>query len=105
VHHFGGSIVRAPQIVHGKSSKVRITKPSPLLEDLPKVFDVMRYHSLIASVYEFPKQLEITGRETEHDLIMALQHKERPIYGVQFHPESIGTPYGAQILKNFVEKC
>jgi anthranilate synthase/aminodeoxychorismate synthase-like glutamine amidotransferase len=104
-HYFGGKVTRAPQIVHGKTSKVKVTKSSPLLADISQTFEAMRYHSLIASDEGFPQELEVTGREVEHNLIMALQHKRLPIYGVQFHPESIGTPEGQQILRNFIEKC
>jgi len=105
VHHLGGKVVRAPQIVHGKTSKIRIIGNSPLLSQLPEIFEAMRYHSLVASDTDLPSALSITGRELEHNLIMSLQHKQLPMYGVQFHPESIGTPYGEQILRNFIERC
>jgi len=105
VHHLGGQVVGAPQIVHGKSSMVRVTAASPLFDGLPESFEAMRYHSLIASEEGFPGELEVTGREEGHGLIMALQHKSRPLYGVQFHPESIGTPEGHRILRNFIELC
>jgi anthranilate synthase component 2 len=104
-HYFGGKVIRAPQIIHGKMSRIKITKDSPLLAHLPKNFEAMRYHSLIASDQGFPEELEVTSRESEHNLIMALQHKSLPIYGVQFHPESIGTPEGEKILRNFIETC
>jgi anthranilate synthase/aminodeoxychorismate synthase-like glutamine amidotransferase len=104
VHHLGGHVVQAPFIVHGKTSKVKVAK-SPLFEGLPDTFEAMRYHSLVASEEGFPEDLTVTGRELEHNLIMALEHKHLPMYGVQFHPESIGTPEGQKILKNFVERC
>jgi anthranilate synthase component II len=104
VHHLGGQVVQAPYIVHGKSSKIKVTK-SVLFDGLPETFEAMRYHSLVASDESFPAELTVTGREVEHDLIMALEHRSLPIFGVQFHPESIGTPEGQKILKNFVERC
>lgn len=104
-HHFGGTVERAPQVVHGKSSKVKIEQSTPLFDGLPEIFEAMRYHSLIALDKNFPAQLKVTAREVEHGYIMALEHRERPIYGVQFHPESIGTPLGARMLENFVQKC
>lgn len=105
VQHLGGRVVRAPHIVHGKASKVKVVNSSVLFAGLPETFEAMRYHSLVASEELFPSELKVTGRESEFDLIMALQHKELPMYGVQFHPESIGTPEGQKILKNFVERC
>lgn len=105
VHHLGGNVVQAPQIVHGKTSEVRFIKPSPLFEGLSNPFKAMRYHSLVAAEESFPEVLEITAREVGQDLIMAIQHKEKPLYGIQFHPESIGTPEGLQLLRNFVERC
>jgi len=105
VHHLGGQVVGAPQIVHGKSSRVEVIAATPLFDGLPESFEAMRYHSLIASEDGFPAELEVTGREEAHGLIMALQHRSRPLYGVQFHPESIGTPEGHKILRNFIELC
>ena len=105
VHHSGGRVVGAPEIVHGKSSIVEVTSPSPLFEGLPQSFEAMRYHSLIASEDGFPEELVVTGREKGQGLIMALEHRSRPLYGVQFHPESIGTPEGHRILRNFIELC
>jgi len=105
VHHMGGKVVQAPQIVHGKSSQIKITSATPLLDGLASPFAAMRYHSLIAAEVHFPAKLEITARETILGLIMALQHRSKPIYGVQFHPESIGTPEGNKILRNFIERC
>ena len=105
VHHFGGQVVRAPQVVHGKSSQIDIEQPTKIFEGLPGSFQAMRYHSLVADEPSFPDVLKITARESAHGLIMALEHKTQPIYGVQFHPESIGTPQGSLLLRNFVETC
>jgi anthranilate synthase component II len=103
--HLGGKIARAPQIVHGKSSQIEITAPSKLLDGLPQTFEAMRYHSLVALDEGLPKELVVTARDTQSHLIMAFHHVDQPFYGVQFHPESIGTPRGAQIMRNFLEKC
>ncbi len=105
VQHLGGNVVQAPAIVHGKTSPIAILNPSPLLEGLSSPFQAMRYHSLVAADENWPEELEVTARDTVDNLIMALQHKSKPLYGVQFHPESIGTPEGARLLRNFVERC
>lgn len=107
VHYLGGRIVNAPEIVHGKSSKIELTTiDSPLFKELPQHFEAMRYHSLIAAEDDtFPHCLRVTARESRHGLIMAVEHKTEPIFGVQFHPESIGTPHGERLLENFSALC
>jgi len=105
VHHFGGKVVRAPEIIHGKMSEIKAESDSPLFAGVPENFQAMRYHSLIASEEEFPSQLRVVARETGKGLVMAVQHKTDPLYGVQFHPESIGTPAGQTILENFICRC
>ncbi len=82
-----------------------MTSRSRLFEGLPPSFEVMRYHSLVAAEDDFPSVLEVTARESSGGLIMSLQHRSRPVYGVQFHPESIGTPEGKRILRNFIDLC
>lgn len=105
VHHLGGNVVGAPQIIHGKSSRIKLDAADKLFAGMPDSFEAMRYHSLVASEENFPAELKITARESENGLIMAIEHATDPLYGVQFHPESIGTPQGAQILENFIRKC
>jgi anthranilate synthase component II len=105
VEHLGGKVVRAPEIVHGKSSTVQVVAASPLFDGMGETFEAMRYHSLVAEEVSLPEQITVTAREAKNGLIMALQVNNRPMYGVQFHPESIGTPDGAQIMRNFLEKC
>jgi anthranilate synthase component 2 len=100
--HLGGAVERAPQIVHGKTSFVEILSPCPLLEGIENGFKAMRYHSLTVQADKLPDCLEVVAREREHGLIMAMQHKKQPMFGVQFHPESIGTPAGQQIIRNFL---
>jgi anthranilate synthase component II len=103
--HLGGSVVRAPPIVHGKTSRIEIVSKSPLFDGLPSTIQAMRYHSLVAEADKMPAELQVTAVESSHKLVMALQHASKPIYGLQFHPESIGTPDGKAILRNFLEKC
>lgn len=108
IHLSGGSVVPAPEIVHGKTSPVRILKPHPLLAGLPNPFTVMRYHSWTVDRDSLPPEFELLAETVETDsarepLIMAVAHKKYPLYGVQFHPESVGTPEGAQLLRNFIE--
>ena len=98
---FGGKVDRANEIVHGKTSKIRHTG-SVIFEDIPEIFDATRYHSLIAMEDLFPPELQITAR-TENGLIMALEHKKLPIFGVQFHPESIVTEHGMKMVTNFLK--
>jgi anthranilate synthase/aminodeoxychorismate synthase-like glutamine amidotransferase len=104
-HHLGGQVIQAPEIKHGKTSQILIIESSPLFTGITNPFTAMRYHSLVVSEENLPDQLLVTARDTQQDLIMALQHKTRPLYGIQFHPESIGTPEGKKILENFLTQC
>jgi anthranilate synthase/aminodeoxychorismate synthase-like glutamine amidotransferase len=104
-HYLGGKVERAPHIVHGKTSSITITAASPIFRGLPQQFTAMRYHSLVVDEKTLPERLQVTARDTGTSLVMAVQHKDIPLFGVQFHPESIGTPEGATILRNFVELC
>ncbi|MEM6915340.1 MAG: aminodeoxychorismate/anthranilate synthase component II [Verrucomicrobiota bacterium] len=97
---FGGDVVRAERLMHGKTSPV-LHGGNGIFEGLPSPFEATRYHSLIVKRETFPDCLEITA-ETEEGEIMGLRHKELPIYGVQFHPESILTAEGKKLLKNFL---
>jgi anthranilate synthase/aminodeoxychorismate synthase-like glutamine amidotransferase len=99
---FGGKVVKAPEIFHGKLSKVSHNQEK-LFENISNPYSVVRYHSLIIEKDSLPDVLQITGvLEENPDIIMAIQHKERPIYGVQFHPESIDTDYGMKLIENFL---
>lgn len=100
---FGGQVVRAPQVMHGKRSAVRHTDRG-VFAGLPNPFQATRYHSLIVERETLPDCLEITA-ETEDGIIMGLQHRELPIHGVQFHPESIATEAGHDLLGNFLGLC
>ncbi len=97
---FGGHVVRAPLPMHGKLSSLRHTGIG-LFKDLPSRFEVTRYHSLIVERASLPADLEATA-ETSEGIIMGLQHKTLPIHGVQFHPESIASQCGHDLLANFL---
>ena len=99
-HFFGGRVVRADRLMHGKTSPI-IHKNTDIFRDMPQGFLAMRYHSLLVERATFPDCLEITA-ETAEGEIMGLRHKTLPIWGVQFHPESIATENGMQMLKNFL---
>ncbi len=98
---FGGDIVRADTIMHGKLSKIKHTNKG-VFSDIPDNFDATRYHSLTVKPETLPDCLEVTA-QTEDGTIMGLQHKELPLHGVQFHPESIASEHGHRLLKNFLE--
>ena len=99
---FGANIVKSENPTHGKTSKIFVCENSKLFKNLPKNFDVTRYHSLEVDKSSMPPDLKITA-ETQDGIIMALEHNALPIYGVQFHPEAILTQYGHELLKNFID--
>lgn len=98
---FGGKVVKAPEIMHGKTSPITHNKKG-IFKNISSPIEAMRYHSLVSEGSSFPSDLEITA-QTDDGIIMGLRHKKFPIHGVQFHPESIGTPAGMQMVKNFLE--
>lgn len=98
---FGASITYAARLMHGKQSVITYDKNCRLFDGCPESIRVARYHSLAADPATMPDCLQITAMADDGD-IMAVQHKEYPIYGVQFHPESIMTPDGKTMLKNFI---
>jgi anthranilate synthase/aminodeoxychorismate synthase-like glutamine amidotransferase len=100
-HVFGGDVIRADRLMHGKTSPIH-HHGDGLFKGLPNPFTATRYHSLIVKRDTLPDCLEITA-ETEENEIMGLRHRELPIYGVQFHPESILTTEGKQLLANFLK--
>ena len=100
---FGGTVTYARQLMHGKQSRVTFDRSCPLFRGLPEQGLVARYHSLAVAADTLPPELKATAR-TEDGEIMAVQHRQYPIYGVQFHPESIMTPEGKTMLKNFIEE-
>ncbi|MDZ4858992.1 MAG: aminodeoxychorismate/anthranilate synthase component II [Candidatus Hydrogenedentes bacterium] len=98
---YGGEIVRADRIMHGKISSISHTG-NPLFANVPSPFNATRYHSLIIRRETCPDCLEIIAETTDQGEIMAVAHKDHPVWGVQFHPESILTESGKQIVKNFM---
>lgn len=98
---YGGKVIRAPQVMHGKLSPIHHGDLS-VFKGLPQDFDATRYHSLIVERASLPETLEVTA-ETADGLIMGLQHKSHPVHGVQFHPESIASQHGHALLKNFLD--
>ncbi len=99
---FGGKVIRAERLMHGKTSPIHHHGTS-VFEGLPSPFTATRYHSLLVERESLPECLEITA-ETEEGEIMGLRHKDYPIEGVQFHPESIITDHGHQMLRNFLKQ-
>lgn len=98
---FGGRVIHAPMLMHGKTSEI-LHQGDAMFAGIPSPFVATRYHSLIVERSTFPDCLEITA-ETRDGLIMGLRHRDLPIYGVQFHPESYSTSAGKQILQNFLD--
>ena len=100
---FGATVTYAKRLMHGKQSQVKFNSDCLLFADCPETAPVARYHSLAADKGTIPECLKITAL-TDDGEVMAVQHKEYPIYGVQFHPESIMTPDGRQMLYNFLKE-
>lgn len=97
---YGGVVLRAPHLMHGKTSMI-YHREDALFTGVPSPFEATRYHSLIVEEASLPSSLMVTAFTADGD-IMALRHKQHPVYGVQFHPESILTTYGERILRNFL---
>jgi len=100
---FGATVNRAPELLHGKTSIVS-HQQSGILENIPSPFVATRYHSLAIDESTLPKEIEVTGR-SESGVVMSVRHKELPIEGVQFHPESVLTEHGYQMLGNWLVQC
>jgi len=99
---FGGRIVRAPRLMHGKTSSVEHDGRG-VFKGLSGAFAAARYHSLVVSEDGWPAELDITARAADEGTVMGLRHREWPLHGVQFHPESVLTGEGRRILRNFLE--
>jgi anthranilate synthase/aminodeoxychorismate synthase-like glutamine amidotransferase len=102
---FGGDVVRAERLMHGKTTMVA-HDGHPLFEDIPSPVEVMRYHSLVVAPDSLPAELRTIAWSSDREPgreIMALAHRRYPVYGVQFHPESVATPHGKRLLANFLE--
>lgn len=112
IYYFGGHIIRASEIMHGKTSEIKLLSVSGkipglsypnLFRGLPKKIQAMRYHSLIGKREMIPSDFLTTAETIPDGVVMGIQHRTFPLYGIQFHPESIGTPHGKDILRNFLE--
>jgi anthranilate synthase/aminodeoxychorismate synthase-like glutamine amidotransferase len=99
---FGGNVVRAPKLMHGKTSEVKHDGRT-IFKGIPREMTCTRYHSLIVEERGLPDELEISARTADGETIMALRHRELPIEGVQFHPESVLTTHGKKIVENFLK--
>ena len=97
---YGGVVTRAPELMHGKASQIHHDRKG-VFEGLPSPFSAIRYHSLCAAPEAMPDTLQVTAR-SDSGVIMALRHRQYPVHGVQFHPESILTEHGKALLKNFI---
>ncbi len=100
---FGGEIVRAKRLMHGKTSDIKVTLNDDIFKDIPQQFRVTRYHSLVVNPKKLPENIIPTSYSLDDEEIMSIRVKDRPIYGVQFHPESIMSQYGKEILNNFLK--
>ncbi len=98
---FGAGLQKPGRIVHGESSMIRHTNDSDLFRGIPENFQAGRYHSWCVQEKAFPEVLRCTATDAD-GLIMAVEHRQFPLFGIQFHPESIMTPYGAQIIENWL---
>lgn len=98
---FGANICHAKQLMHGKKSNVKIDNTDAIFRGLPERIDVARYHSLIADIDTMPKVLKVISVDDNNE-VMAVRHRDYPVYGLQFHPESILTPDGRVMIENFL---
>jgi anthranilate synthase component II len=102
-YSFGAKIEKAQKIMHGKTSKLKFIE-TELFKSLPQQLEVMRYHSLIINKDTLPAFFQVLAKSMDDDEIMAIKHSKYPLYGMQFHPESVGTGLGKQLLENFLNQ-
>ena len=100
---FGGEVIRAKNMMHGKTSQVEVKESSIIFKDLPQEFRATRYHSLTVNRSNLPDNILVTSYSKDDNEIMSLEIEDKPIYGVQFHPESIMSEYGHEMLNNFLK--
>lgn len=100
---FGANITYAKKLMHGKQSEMKVDSECPIFKGLEGVIKGARYHSLVAEKNSIPKELKVVATDVSDGEIMAVKHKEYDIYGLQFHPESVLTPQGKTIVKNFLD--
>jgi len=100
---FGGEVIRADKMMHGKTSKIEVICEDILFKDLPKQMTETRYHSLTVNKNNLPNNIIVTSKSLDDDEIMSLKIKDKDVYGVQFHPESVMSEYGHEIIDNFLK--
>ena len=100
---FGAKIVEAKNMMHGKTSEIKVIKDTPIFKDMPKEFIATRYHSLVVDKDSLPSTIKVTSYSKDDNEIMSLQIRGKKIYGVQFHPESIMSEFGHKIIDNFLK--
>jgi len=100
---FGAKVVGAKNLMHGKTSQVSTLTPTAVFKTLPEQFQATRYHSLVLEKQTLPESITVTAVSNDDEEIMAIEIKDRPIYGIQFHPESIMSEHGHQMLDNFLK--
>ncbi len=100
---YGGTVSYAKRLMHGKTSRVDVDNSCPMFHEMERQITVGRYHSLVAVETDLPDELIVVARSADGE-IMAVRHRDKPVYGLQFHPESILTPEGHMVLRNFVER-
>jgi anthranilate synthase component 2 len=100
---FGGEVIKAPQMMHGKTSQIQVIEDDVIFKNLPKTMTETRYHSLTVNKENLPKNIIVTSKSCDDDEIMSLKIKDKHIYGVQFHPESIMSEYGHEMIDNFLK--
>ena len=100
---FGGEVIRADKMMHGKTSKIEVICEDILFKDLPKQMTETRYHSLTVNKNNLPNNIIVTSKSLDDDEIMSLKRKDKDVYGVQFHPESVMSEYGHEIIDNFLK--
>ena len=100
---FGAEVIQAPKMMHGKTSKIKVLNNNILFKNLPNEFTQTRYHSLIVNQNNLPNIIEVTSKSLDDNEIMSLKIKDKNVFGVQFHPESIMSEHGHEIIDNFLK--
>lgn len=98
--YYGGRVIQGKTVMHGKVDQLNLKTPSKLFTGLPSTFNIMRYHSLVSDIKQFPETLVVTGETS--DCIQSFEHTNHLHFGIQYHPESFATEYGEDIIKNFI---